>query len=315
MACLVGLAPTATASTALPSLTFTAKKKRNGELRAKRDDADDPLFQTAIASASLRFQETHQPEPLFVDPYAGCFVPPNIHTHMKHQPHHYCLATKFIDDKLLSTLTRIDGLNQVVLLTDGMDTRPYRLKWPNSTLIFDVSPKSVFKSAAQKLKDVGAKIPRRCFFIHVPLESSDLQHDLRSKGFNGNRPSIWAFQGLPVMTLASLEEILIIVSSLAMKGSLLLGELPEWLAETEVGIESSITRQRDKLFITHGFRVELVDYNKVARNLCKEPASGDYKKKLFVAEHLRFSDDQMETWRRDFQRIEDQGDEEGFEEL
>ena len=43
-------------------------------------------------------------------------------------------------------------LLQVVLLTDGMDTRPYRLKWPASTIIFDISPDNVFKRAAEKLQ-------------------------------------------------------------------------------------------------------------------------------------------------------------------
>lgn len=41
---------------------------------------------------------------------------------------------------------------QVVLLTDGMDTRPYRLSWPTSTIIFDISPDRVFNGAAEKLK-------------------------------------------------------------------------------------------------------------------------------------------------------------------
>lgn len=45
-------------------------------------------------------------------------------------------------------------IGQVVLLTDGMDTRPYRLSWPTSTIIFDISPESVFKRAAQKLEGV-----------------------------------------------------------------------------------------------------------------------------------------------------------------
>ena len=59
-------------------------------------------------------------EPLFIDPYAACFLPPstnkkpNIHKHQQQQ--HYCLATKFIDDKLLHTAKRIDGLKQVTLL-------------------------------------------------------------------------------------------------------------------------------------------------------------------------------------------------------
>ncbi|KAL8121884.1 hypothetical protein AgCh_018574 [Apium graveolens] len=41
---------------------------------------------------------------------------------------------------------------QVVLLTDGMDTHPYRLNWPKSTVVFDISLETVFKRAAQKLE-------------------------------------------------------------------------------------------------------------------------------------------------------------------
>jgi hypothetical protein len=40
----------------------------------------------------------------------------------------------------------------MVLLTDGMDTRPYRLSWPPSSLIFDVSPDSIYTAASEKLK-------------------------------------------------------------------------------------------------------------------------------------------------------------------
>nr|QTZ19409.1 S-adenosyl-L-methionine-dependent methyltransferase MMAR [Bixa orellana] len=88
----------------------------------------------------------------------------------------------------------MDGHKQVVLLTDGMDTRPYRLKWPTSTIIFDVSPERVFKKAASELEGVGAKIPRGCMFLHIPLECPNIQQSLHAKGFHGNRPSIWAIQ-------------------------------------------------------------------------------------------------------------------------
>ncbi|CAK9175332.1 unnamed protein product [Ilex paraguariensis] len=241
MECLAGfvILPTAASPIMRSSLFCAPKKYRNAVVVSAKlqHNDDDPLFRAAVSRASLRFQETHRPEPLFVDPYAGCFVPLSVEADMKHQLHQYCLATKFIDDKLLTTTNNIDGLKQVVLLTDGMDTRPYRLNWPTSTIIFDISPERVFKKAAQKLEDVGAKIPRSCLFFHVPSESPYIQQTLCSKGFTGNRPSIWAFQGLPVMTLASFEEFLSIVSNLAMKGCLLLGELPAWLAETEVGIK------------------------------------------------------------------------------
>ena len=115
-------------------------------------------------------------DPLFVNPYADCLVPPNTSKLTDQASHPYCLATKFIDDKLLWTVGHFDELKQVmiiqnntynfgykvlqgrsfqlqvVLLTDGMDTRPYRLTWPPSTMIFDISPENVFQEATKKLE-------------------------------------------------------------------------------------------------------------------------------------------------------------------
>ncbi|XP_027349728.1 uncharacterized protein LOC113861237 [Abrus precatorius] len=296
-------------------LIYTTKRKKLCVSAAKLNADNDPLLLAATASASLRYQETLRPEPLFIDPYAGCLIPPNIPKDVIQDLHPYCLATKFIDDKLLRTVNRFDGVKQLVLLTDGMDTRPYRLNWPASTIIFEISPERVFKTAAEKLKDVGVKIPKRCIFYHIPLESSDVEQSLQFKGYNGNRPSIWALQGFPVMTLPIFEEVLSMISSLAMKGSLFVGELPAWLVETDIEIKSYTKQWMDKLFLSKGFRVEMINYEGVAESFGKYFATEHYNNILFVAEQLRHSDDQMESWRREFQRIEDEGDEESFEEL
>lgn len=59
---------------------------------------------------------------------------------------------------------------QVVLLTDGMDTRPYRLSWPTSTMIFDISPDRVFNTAAQKLEGLPFfSILVTSFFWHLDV--------------------------------------------------------------------------------------------------------------------------------------------------
>ncbi|WVZ07540.1 hypothetical protein V8G54_020886 [Vigna mungo] len=114
----------------------------------------------------------------------------------------------------------------------------------------------VFKFAAEKLKDAGAKLPKGC----IPVESSDMEQSMQFKSYSGCRPSIWVLPGFPMITLANFEEVLSMISSLAMKGSLFLGDLPACLAETDTKIK-------------------------------------------------------MESWRREFQRIENEGDEDGFEEL
>ncbi|XP_042517438.1 O-methyltransferase 1, chloroplastic isoform X1 [Macadamia integrifolia] len=320
MRCLC-LFPAAAVILVRPQLSRFSAKKRHGRLTAQLRNHDDPLLQAAIDAASLRFEETCKPEPLFLDPYAGCFIGSDTNEDMKLSPsfsaslHHYCLATKFIDDKLLSTINLMEGLRQIVLLADGMDTRPYRLNWPNSTIIFDISPDLVFQIAAQRLEGVGAKIPRNCLFVHVPYKCLDVQEILQRKGFMGSQPSFWIFQGLPVLNLASFNELLFIISCLATKGSLLVGELPIWLTETEVGNKSTTQKWMDKLFLSNGFQVEIIDFKDVARSVGRNPPLGGYKNILFVAEQLRLSDDQMESWRREYHRIEEEADEEGFEEI
>ncbi|KAG2331266.1 hypothetical protein Bca4012_019156 [Brassica carinata] len=280
--------------------------------RAELREDNDPLLQSAVDSASLRLRETNRTEPLFIDPYAACFLPPSTNKELNiPEQQHYCLATKFIDDKLLQTAKRIDGLKQVVLFTDGMDTRPYRLNWPASTMIFDVSPQKVFDIASDKLQGVGARIPKGCMFFHIPVESGDIEQSLRSKGFSGNRPSIWAMQGLPLESQPSFEAILSTIGSLAMNESYLIGELP-----TDITHQSDLKKWMEKLFMSNGFQVKIVSYEEIAESLGVVLHSQvNHDKIMYIAQQLRFSDDQMDKWRQEFERVEEDGDEQGFEEL
>lgn len=284
----------------------------------------DPLFRAAIAAASIRYQESLLPDPLFIDPFAGCFV--SSVTSQKDDkeqclaadlscPCHYRFATKFIDDKITSMVSSSNELRQIVLLTDGMDTRPYRLRWPLASIIYDISPERVFKEASQQLEGAGAKISKSCMLIHIPQESSDLQVCLCKKGFNGSRPSLWILQGLPLVTLESLKHILSIFASLAMKGCIFVGELRGLLLDVEFGNMSRKKDLMESIFRRHGLQVDMVGYDEVARTLHLDPLCKDYGSILFIARQLRYSDAQMETWRAHFERLEEEADEEGFDEL
>lgn len=198
-----------------------------------------------------------------------------------------------------------------------MDTRPYRLSWPKLSVVYDVSPGRVFSAAAQQLRGAGAKIPRNCVLLHTPLESPNLQEGLCKNGFNGNRPSLWVLQGLPLFTSSSLENLLLVISNLAMKGSILVGELthfPDWTASADMVSEKD---RLENLFFTQGFQVSFVHYENVAKDLGLglAPPRKQCGRVLLVAEQLRFSDAQMESFRTHFERTEEDADEEGFEEL
>lgn len=198
-----------------------------------------------------------------------------------------------------------------------MDTRPYRLSWPRLSVVYDVSPGTVFSAATQQLRGSGAKVSRNCVVLHTPLESPDLQEGLTKNGFNGNRLSLWVLQGLPLPTTTSLENLLHVISNLAMKGSIFIGELPNF-PDCTASMDMALEQENlEKFFFTQGFRVNFVQYDDVAKDIGLDLATPWERRgrMLFVAEQLRFSDAQMESFRMHFERIEEDADEEGFEEL
>ncbi|PNT76777.1 hypothetical protein BRADI_1g53360v3 [Brachypodium distachyon] len=298
-----------------------APRGRGGPL--PHPEQRDPLLLAALRAARLRDEESRRPDPLFIDPYAAVLLSLDVAqqtsdylvSHLMPSEDHYRLTTRYVDEKLEHLISSSDNFRQIVLLTDGMDTRPYRLCWPRMSVVYDVSPGRIFSTSAQQLK--GAKISRNCVVFHTPLESPDLQEALCKNGFNGNRPSVWILQGLPLFTSTSLENLLLVVSNLATKGSIFMGEVPHFPDCTAASDLFSKQGWLDKLFFTWGFRVSFDHYENVANDIGLDlaPTWKQHGGVLFVAEQLRFSDAQMESFRMHFERAEEDADEEGFEEL
>uniref|UniRef100_A0A0E0AHN2 Uncharacterized protein n=1 Tax=Oryza glumipatula TaxID=40148 RepID=A0A0E0AHN2_9ORYZ len=256
------------------------------------EEERDTLLDGALRAARFRDEESRRPDPLFIDPYAAVLLSLDVAS----------------EDKDLLALH---------LMPNGMDTRPYRLSWPRLSVVYDVSPRRVFITASQQLRGAGAKISRNCVVLHTSSESPDLQAGLNKNGFNGNRPSLWVLQGLPLFTFKSLEDLLLVIGNLAMKGSIFIGEVPrfmQWGAATDMASEQD---RLENLFFTQGFRVSFVHYEEVAKDvgLGLDSPPEIHGRALFIAEQLRFSDAQMESFRMHFERIEDDADEDGFEEL
>lgn len=116
-------------------------------------------------------------------------------------------------------------------------------------------------------------------------------------------------------TMTNLIDILSLVSSSAMKGSIFLGELPTSLAVESSQIEAKDNRQDRirRLLVNHGFRVNATSHDEINKDTQLDESGGGSL--LFIAKQLRFSDAQMEMWRTHLERMEDDGEEEGFEEL
>lgn len=224
------------------------------------------------------------------------------------------LATKFIDDKLIDAVAQKDGeIRQIVLLTDGMDGRAYKLPWPHATLIFHVSSGPGFKLPESK----RSELPKSCLYRHVTVEpdeaTTELQEGwtqrLRRVGYQGDRPSIWAMQGFEYLRSNGVQDILMSVSRLAMKGSFLVGELP--ITEMGCTAEKAANQHLEKLFMSYGFRIKSVSYERLGQG--DSSVDRGHIRALFVAEQLRLSDDQVTKAMREIELAEEAGDEDSFE--
>lgn len=161
---------------------------------------------TSLMTAQLRARETERADRIVEDRFAAEFVaaaggalPPRAEGFIEHMAEQVAVRTRFLDDALLDA-TRA-GIDQVVLVAAGMDSRALRLDWPAATTVFEVDQDSVlgFKEAVATEHGATPTCQRRT----VP---ADLRGDwvtaLEAAGFSPARPTAWLTEGL----LYSLDE-------------------------------------------------------------------------------------------------------------
>ena len=172
---------------------------------------------TALGVALIRAQESRRDDRLFDDPYAGAFLAavPQAFDGMERAAgkgelagwgaviaSHAVVRTRFYDDYLLDAVAA--GAEQVVLLAAGLDTRAYRLAWPDDVRLYEIDQPGVLEFKDRVL--AGRQAVPRC--PRVPL-AADLLTDwasaLVSAGFQPRRRTAWLAEGL--LIYLSAEEV------------------------------------------------------------------------------------------------------------
>lgn len=111
------------------------------------------------------------------------------------QPHHVLQQLSSSSWRLIPSPPQ--EYNQVVLVGDAFDTRPFRLPWPEGTVLFCVAPAAAHAAADAAFKAAGARVPRGCLLRRVPAElagGASFAGALETAGFRGDRLSVWALQ-------------------------------------------------------------------------------------------------------------------------
>jgi methyltransferase (TIGR00027 family) len=183
---------------------------------------------TALGVAAARAAETQSENPLIRDPFAQVFLDavgegvwswhfasqlppeiieaePDLPLQMQAMVSYMASRTAFFDQFFLDATGA--GIGQAVILAAGLDSRSWRLPWPDGVTVYELDQPKVLDFKASTLAEHGAQ--PACNRVAVPV---DLRHDwptaLREAGFDTSAPSAWSAEGLMPYLPAAAQDLL-----------------------------------------------------------------------------------------------------------
>jgi methyltransferase (TIGR00027 family) len=179
--------------------------------------------------AAARAQASKEPNPLIVDPFAAPLVRAvGIEFFTRLADGEISLSedqastaalmttvmavrTKFFDDFFLTatgggnptsatgggnpTSATGGGIRQAVILAAGLDSRPYRLPWPDGTVVYEIDQPKVIEFKTATMTDIGATPTAERRTVAIDLRD-DWPAALRRSGFDETQPTAWSAEGL-----------------------------------------------------------------------------------------------------------------------
>ncbi len=166
---------------------------------------------TALNVATARALEAQKPDPLAIDPFAELFCravggtaadvldgkDPGHHLKTPDWGQHFVsfqgARTRYFDDYFRRAADA--GVRQMVILAAGLDSRAYRLPWPDGTTIFELDRPQVLDFKREVLVGQGAQPNAERREAAIDLRE-DWPQALRENGFDVALPSAWIAEGL-----------------------------------------------------------------------------------------------------------------------
>ena len=183
---------------------------------------------TALGVASARATETESDNPMISDPFARVFLDaagdgvwnwhsapqlppelveaePELPLQMQAMVGYMASRTKFFDTFFLDA-TRA-GIRQAVILAAGLDSRSWRLPWPDGVTVYELDQPRVLDFKGSTLTEHGAE--PACNRVAAPVDlRQDWPKALQEAGFDASAPSVWSAEGLMPYLPAAAQELL-----------------------------------------------------------------------------------------------------------
>jgi methyltransferase (TIGR00027 family) len=184
-------------------------------------DITTSVGSTALFVATARALEAQKPDPLAVDPFAELFcravggdaadvldgkdpghqlLTPDFGVHFVN---FQGARTKYFDNYFRQAADA--GVRQTVILAAGLDSRAYRLAWPDQTTIYELDQPQVLDFKREVLTKHGATPNAERREVAIDLRE-DWPRALQESGFDAGKPSAWIAEGLLIYLPAAAEE-------------------------------------------------------------------------------------------------------------
>ncbi|GLX49275.1 S-adenosyl-L-methionine-dependent methyltransferase [Streptomyces hygroscopicus subsp. hygroscopicus] len=189
----------------------------------------EAVSRTAQWTAAARALETEREDRLFADPYArtvagttgfelldryaGAGTVPFL-----------AIRTTYLD-RAIERAVGERGLRQVVFLAAGMDTRHYRLTWPDGITLYELDRPALLEAKAAMLAREPEPAGRERRTVAVDLRE-DWTGSLKEAGWQAERPTLWVVEGL--LFFLPEEAVRTLITTLwqhSAPGSVLLGDV------------------------------------------------------------------------------------------
>ncbi|BBY10102.1 class I SAM-dependent methyltransferase [Mycobacterium marseillense] len=203
-----------------------------GSLRSDEDTWDivSSVGYTALLVAGWRALHAVSPQPLVRDEYAQVFIaasrdpylagvlanPGSTEDEMAF-PRLYGVQTRFFDDFFVASGQA--GIRQAVIVAAGLDSRAFRIEWPDSTRVFELDLPKVLEFKSRVLSQQGATPKAQRIEVAADLRT-DWSRPLEAAGFDVESPTAWSVEGLlPYLTDEAQHALFTRISGLSAPGS------------------------------------------------------------------------------------------------
>lgn len=175
--------------------------------------AGDRSWRTAFNAAFARLIEQNEPKEirLFEDSLIPCFFSKPTNYFLKFRIYRNLMSTmysttvqgilglqvcrtKYIDDLLEREIAR--GIQQLVILGAGLDTRAYRIPDADRIKVFEVDLKVIQDIKKGKIKKCLGELPSNIIFTPIDFNKQTLEEVLAEKGLDFSKPVFFIWEGV-----------------------------------------------------------------------------------------------------------------------